>query len=96
MFARSKVRSAHHLTSHIPAHQDCRRPPPLHPSSPFSDLDSVLGFAICFLFYFSRGLMTPSCPGQALEVHKDDLLQSPSVEWLVCSPHPDPSFNLFP
>lgn len=49
MFTRSKVRSAHHLTSHIPAPSGLQTPLSQH--TPFNDLGFVMGLAMYFLFF---------------------------------------------
>lgn len=47
MFTRSKVRSAHHLTSHIPAPSGLQTP--FHTHTPFNDLSFVMRLAMYFL-----------------------------------------------
>lgn len=76
MFTRSKVRSAHHLTSHIPGPSGLQAP--FHTHTPFNDLSFVMGLAMYFLFIFWRGPMTLSWLGQAQGFQIDDLLRSPT------------------
>lgn len=77
MFTRSKVRSAHHLTSHIPVPSGLQTP--FHTNTPFNYLSFfVMGLAMYFLFILWRGPMTLSCLDQAQGFQIDDLLKSPT------------------